>query len=608
VDTAEISYRVADFLKQHAPFQAVEMADLVALAAHGRVRFHEPREYIAWQGEPHRWHLLVIQQGTVSLWQDDGGVAQLRDIRGAGDMIGLERYNGAPSCAYTARSESDVVIYAFPVDDFDGCLMKYPQVAQYVTAEGRSASDYQPGTGRRAAPGTFLHTLGASTRAAATCSLDDSMPKVAAQLLDARGDPIAVVDGNNQPRGAVTTATVLRWVASGGDAHQSIGDADLDPLPEVVPDASVSDAVVAMAAKGAEAVAVTADGRLQRVVSARAIGTFFSENPVRLAQDAARAATLRQLREINGQARAFVLDQLQGPSTVDWLAQLTYFIDRAIVLRILTLTSGEVPGCWCFSGEAGRGELLTRLAPQPVVILADERERGAALAALQRLQEGLVECDYLPEALRAFDPPFYVAPVAEWRRRYRAWIQDPDRQEMYRARTLFDLRAISGSPALWQDVEAEVAAATNPEFVQILANDCLATMPPLTFFQDAVVDRDGEQTTIFRLEESALRPIVDVGRVFGMATGRALGVSTADRLAAARSRLPDHHAVFRDATDTLRVVLWQQARVGITQGTSGAELPPSLLSRYDRRVLKGGFHAILRLIEFCASPVWLEQL
>ena len=40
----------------------------------------------------------------------------------------------------------------------------------------------------------------------------------------------------------------------------------------------------------------------------------------------------------------------------------------------------------------------------------------------------------------------------------------------------------------------------------------------------------------------------------------------------------------------------------------GAELPPALLSRHDRHVLKGGFRSILRLIEYTADWKWLEAL
>ena len=101
--------------------------------------------------------------------------------------------------------------------------------------------------------------------------------------------------------------------------------------------------------------------------------------------------------------------------------------------------------------------------------------------------------------------------------------------------------------------------------------------------------RFGEQTTTFRLEHSALRPLVDVGRVFALAARDVFGRSTLERFAIARTLLPEHDAIFREAADTLQIVLWQQGRVGISQGTRGAELPAALFSRHDRQVLRAAF-------------------
>jgi CBS domain-containing protein len=140
----------------------------------------------------------------------------------------------------------------------------------------------------------------------------------------------------------------------------------------------------------------------------------------------------------------------------------------------------------------------------------------------------------------------------------------------------------------------------------LLANDCLSSLPPLTFFRDAVVDEAGESSDIFDLETTALRPLVDVGRVFGIAAGRVLGGSTQERFRLARTLLPEREAIFRQASETMRVVLYQQARAGIRQRNSGSELPPSMLSHYDRQILKSGFRAILDLLEFTADGSWLE--
>ena len=106
MDTSAIGHRVADFLRHHPPFQVVADADLLELAGRGRVRFHEPNDYILWQGEPFRMQVFVIQQGTVSLWDEAGAEAVLRDVRGAGDMLGIEQFNDADVCLYSARSSS----------------------------------------------------------------------------------------------------------------------------------------------------------------------------------------------------------------------------------------------------------------------------------------------------------------------------------------------------------------------------------------------------------------------------------------------------------------------------------------------------------------------
>jgi CBS domain-containing protein len=170
------------------------------------------------------------------------------------------------------------------------------------------------------------------------------------------------------------------------------------------------------------------------------------------------------------------------------------------------------------------------------------------------------------------------------------------------------LRQVAGNVSLWRDIESSVVRAVDRDLLLLMANDCLDSLPPLTFFEGAVVEESGETATVFRLEHSALRPLVDVGRVFGMAAKKVLGTSTLERFACARRLLSEHESIFGQASETLRILLWQQARIGISQGTTGAELPPALLSRHDRHVLKSGFRSILRLLEFTGNLRWAAAL
>ena len=204
----------------------------------------------------------------MSLWDETGGRAELRDVRGAGDMLGIERYNDARQCLHTARSESDVVIYAFPEDDFSDCVLKYPHAAQYVAAEGQVTPDYQGAATRHDPHRTFLHAL-VGQKTISTCAAADTVARVAERMLATGSEAVAVLEADDRLRGVLTRETLLRWVTSGGgDAHQQTIEAlRLAPPTVIAPDASVTDGVLAMAATGAGALAITADGDDQRTLS-----------------------------------------------------------------------------------------------------------------------------------------------------------------------------------------------------------------------------------------------------------------------------------------------------------------------------------------------------
>lgn len=611
METATISYRVADFLRKYPPFQAMDEADVLALAGHGRVRFHERNEHILSQGESHRHHIFVIQQGVVSLWSDVNGVLELRDVRGPGDLLGVERFNGAPASLHSARAATDVVIYALPADELETLLDKYASARQYVSTYSTVTLDYQAGDERRRPENVFLHDV-VKGRRIVTCDRTDSI-RSAARTLRAQGvDAMAVVEGGRL-RGVVTAADLIAWLADGnGGLDQAVGDLLHGSFTAMSPATSIADGVLTMAAAQSGALAITADGdpdgELHALVTPADLAPVFGDQPVSILREIRRASGTPELRALNHRARAFALHYLDSARSADWLARFTTLVDEAIVTRVLGLEGSpdSDDACWGLYGSSGRGESLTRMMPELVQITRGPR--GDASAAYQRVMGLLAECDYLPRREQPFDVPFFAAGVAEWKERFIGWIRNPILEQMYLARALFDLRPMQGGHPLYREIEAAMADAIDRDFLRIIANDCVARLPPLTFFQDAVVDDMGERSATFQLDRHALTPLVDVARVYGIAAGRVLGGSTHDRFAMARRLLPQHEAIFREAADTLRIVLWLQGRVGIRQGTGGTDLPPAFLSRHDRQVLKSGFRVIQRLIELTADYRWLDAL
>jgi CBS domain-containing protein len=608
VDTSEIRYRVADFLKQHPPFNAMDDADLVALAARGRVRFFPNDEFLAWQGEPHKAHVLVIQQGTVSLWDEQNGQAELRDVRGPGDWIGAEQFHGARSCLYTARATSDVVTYGFPVYDVEMLLEKYPYAASFVAAMGSVDSGFT-GTDAAAHPlTTYLQTLAGPLR---SCSRHTSVRDAARLLHDTSAGALAVVDDAGALLGVITPKVLMSWIADGdGDASRAVADIGLLAPGLAGPDTSVAEGAVRMLASGA--VAMTEDGqqtgRLLTVLTPGDLLPALGDQPAAIVEAIASATDLPRLRALNQRARAFVLKYLTSPESVEWMLTYVARVDEAILARVFALTSPVVTnGGWCLFGAWGRGGSLVPRAPHLMWMQEDGPVDDAVAGAYARLMKAFEECGYLAGPDSGHEPSFFQARVEEWRRRYVGWMRNPVLEGMQRSRSLFDLRWVAGVD-LTGVIRRDVQDAVDREILQLLAHDCLADLPPLSFYEDAVVEHSGEVTSVFRLQRNVLQPLVDLGRVFGMAAGTVMNSSTFERFTAARRLLPEHERIFREAAEALRVVLWQQGRVAISQGTIGAELPPSAMSRHDRHLLKSTFPVIQRLIEFAAEPSWLNVI
>ncbi|MBI4906079.1 MAG: hypothetical protein HY820_20770 [Acidobacteria bacterium] len=310
------------------------------------------------------------------------------------------------------------------------------------------------------------------------------------------------------------------------------------------------------------------------------------------------------MRGLQFVSRNFLFEQLTTPSSLDWLARYARSADTAILRRIVELNPApEGDYCLSFWGAAGRQELLTSVAPSVAVLVAD----GASLEPFRvwgrQLESAMAGC-----YLSGEDYSIPVAAMSDWQTRFRNWIESPILHNISSARPYFDLDPALGNEGLWAGLQRNVLDAIRAEdsFVRVMANDCLSSLPPLTIFRDLVVEGTGAHSAVFQLEKKALQPIVDVARVFGIAAGCVPGSTSLARLGMARTMLPDHEGVFREAADTLRIVLYHQARAGIRTESDGAELPPAILSGHDRQVLKSGFRCILQLLEFTDGCRWLE--
>ena len=633
MQAASIGYRVADFLKQHPPFQFLDSDALLELAMSGRVKFHEGGERVYEQGRPRGRFVFVIQQGCVEILTQGHSGEELRDLRGEGDLLGLGAFLEEETHRHTARTAGDVLLYALPRDAFETLARGNGDVRRYLAAalslgDGHAVA---PGAAREAGLSPWIAALplrGGATPLV-TCPPDLAVRDVARRMQRAGSSLGVVVDDQGRPLGCIRDADLRGRVATGELPLDAPARQLMTGLPTAPPGQTAGEYLLTMLRERSDVLALTADGGAGSPVESLVVEQDAmlcggnSPLPVRAAIE--RAPAPGELRELRERSEALLLEGLAGLAGLEWHRAVASELHRALLERSVALAEAalaedgapapDLPHCWLLLGAAGRDELLTRFDLDVGLVYADpgahdEAEAGEGFRRLgERVAAALAACGFeRSDAVPGPAAPSRCLPLSGWGRRFEEIASDPITSGAWRALACFDLQPACGDRGLVETLRERIVAslAGNDNFVPLLANDSLAHLPPLTFFQGLVVDGEGVGHETLDLWRSALQPLVDMGRVLALERRDLDTTRTSSRLEGTLARHPEHAAVLREAGEAFRVALFHQARGGLRRGDDGSRIGPAELTRYDQQLLKAGFRSIAALLELTASHFGLH--
>lgn len=630
MQTSSISYRVADFLGRYPPFQFFDEARRLELASNGRVKFHEADEYVFHGGEKRGDWVWVIQQGRVELLDQ---LERLKDVLGEGDVLGIGAFLGTENYLHTARTASDVILYAFPIEDFNRLVRSDSRATLFLASYFSVREDPslaaasglgQPDHSSSSAGAVWIRESSElhfrAARRLATIPEVSTVGDGAKLLAGRREEALVLVDADDRPKGLVSRRSFVEGLAAGLDAGAPLAKI-ARPLA-VMPDSQeVGTYVLEMMRRGVEYLGLnglgSAESPLDGLATASDVALLFGRNPAQLHQRIVDAEDGGALAELAQDATGLVLDTLQDRTLAPWLGDVAAELNRALLLRSAEIAEEalaangvekpEVEFAWVFFGSAGRRELLTRVELDFGLVHEDVEDSGRAKASqyfrelsrrVVRLLEG---CGFMFSA-RSIRPtePQWRRSVGGWREHFKDWVERPAESGIYYGRPLFDLAPAGGSDRVLDRLATSVneMITANPEFVRALANDSLARVPALGFYQGLVVDDSGEETDRLDLRASVLYPLTDAARAFALMDGFETGQSTFDRLEKASRRFPEKLMIFEEATEAHKVALYHRALSGLHNNTDGGVVHVSALSKLEQQLLKTSFRAILELLEF----------
>lgn len=285
-------------------------------------------------------------------------------------------------------------------------------------------------------------------------------------------------------------------------------------------------------------------------------------------------------------------------------------VTDAVTVRLLQLAEARlgpapVDYVWVAAGSQARNEQTAKSDQDNCLVLDDEydaAEHGPYFQALADwVCDGLNACGYIhcPGEMMAKTNQ-WRQPLRQWIDYFEHWIAQPKPKALMLTCVFFDLRAIHGSTTLLERLQASVVhnTRTNSLFLAYMVSNALKHRPPLGMFGQIQTRKDDAHHHTIDLKHSAIVPIVDLARIYALATG----VSTAnthDRLVACANAAEISAESARDLRDALEFlfklrIAHQSRQIALGKAPDN-HLALEELSNLERTHLKSAFQVVQTL-------------
>jgi CBS domain-containing protein len=589
-----------DFAGARPPFDRLPPEVMSTLAIEVTRLCFAPGAAIYRAGDPME-ALYLIHRGSVEMLAPG---AHQPSVLGPGDFFGarsvLRTGRGATDATAIQRSE----LFAIPAALARTLCADHPHLGRFFdraraqTAEGPRHAD--PLLSARI---STLMTPNPITVA------PDATVRQAARLIRDHDVSCLPVAAEGRLLGILTSGDLCdRVLAEEGRDAEALVSAVMTPDPLTVQaDGLGFDALVLMTERRISHLPVTDQGRLAGILTSTNLVRRQAVSAVFLVGDIAQRDRFEDFAEIVARVPA-VLAQLVGSGVGAYdVGRIITTVSDALTRRLVALAErrlGPAPVRWCWAacGSQGRRE-QTGVSDQDNCLILDDTFdpalHGAYFTELARfVSDGLHAAGYFycPGDMMATNDR-WRQPMSVWRGYFRKWIGKPDDEARMLASVMFDLRAIAGEGALLDALQAETleAAKKNSIFRAHMVRNSLKHQPPLGMFRGLALIRSGEHKDSIDMKHAGVVPIVDLGRLYALASGLR-PVNTRDRLEAARANGTISEAGARDLLDAYDLIagmrLEHQARL-IREGRKPDNfMPPAGLSDLERNHLKDAFQVV----------------
>lgn len=601
-----------DLLRQHAPFDRMDEASLLYLAAQLKLAYYAKGRVILEPRHGAVRTLFIIQRGLVRGDLSAESLPQPGELEfGEGECFPLGAVADNRPTAYTYTAAEDSFCYETGAEVVAELMQRSPVFHAFHTQYANSLlqrsyaalqSDYAQLTVSQQPMHTALREL--IRREPLACAPEASLQSALQAMQRGKTGSIVIVSPGAAPLGIFTERDLLKRTAAGDiDLAQPIERYMTRALHTLPATASGAEAAMLMVKWGIRHVLVVEDGKLIGVVAERDLFALSRLSMRAIADSIDIAQDFKDLKTAAGGMRRLERNMLaQGVGTEN-LTQLIATLNDKLGCRAIELQSAwhELAGidwCWIALGSEGRREQTFATDQDNGIIFRDERPaaevRELLLPFAQAVNRVLDACGFplCKGDIMAGNPEWCLS-LAEWQAKFSSWMRSPEPKALLNSTIFFDFRALWGNAELADDLRnaLNLEAHGNQRFLRAMAANALESGPPLGMFRNIVTSGSGRQANTVDLKAQGSRPFVDAARIYALAAGLSQ-TNTPERLRASGARLNIPPTEVEAMVDAFHFVLLLRLRhQHLATGDPGDinRIDPDRLNELDRRILKEAF-------------------
>lgn len=596
---------IRNFLAQYPPFNELPENELDAVAQNTEVGYFQADTQILEYSQEIS-DLYVVRSGAVETYHRNGDLYNRLSEGGFFGEFGLLRKG---KVRYPVKAIEDTLVYYIPGALFNRLYDEYDSFSDAVEVEERRRLNQA--VKQSEAQNDLMASRVETLVSRDIVSIDQHATiHDAARLMTDEGVSSLLImsDASEKPVGIITDKDLRkRVVATNTPTDHEVATIMSEDLVFVRNDQRIFEALLIMLRTNLHHLPVLRKGKLVGIIALSDVARHESKSSLFVVGSIFKQNSIEELAGLVDDVKASFVRMVNEDANSHMIGSSMATIGRSFKQRLLELGEEKfgpppVPYCFIALGSMARDEQSIVTDQDNAMILHDsfdpEKHDDYFLQLANFVCDGLDACGYVycSGDIMATNKQ-WRQPLKEWKKYFTDWIENPSPERLLHSSIFFDLDGVWGRTEYADSLNDLIRqlAPKNKRFLGSMAKNALNRTPPLGFFKDFVMEKDGKHRDSINTKRRGTAPVADLIRVHALAIGsqRRNSFARLEEITEAEVLPPGRGPDLRDALEFISMVRIRHQAIAIANGeTPDNNVAPDQLSDFERKNLKDAFQIL----------------